>query len=203
MYVNRFFFFRSNHGRYSMHSEIYESGPVRFRLAVYGGAFDPPHPGHLSVITRALEWADQVVVVPSYRHAHGKRMVDFDLRCRWLQRLIERLGSERVSCSAVERELGGEGGAVYSYDLLCALSERSGIARADIALVIGEDNQANVAGFYRGRELLDDFGLLVAEEQLGVHSSAIRAGLRNGQALPAAWCLPDIVAEFEVYRSPQ
>ena len=99
--------------------------------------------------------------------------------------------------------MAGGGGAVYTYDLLCAVSERHGIACAGIALVTGEANRANFAGFYRGQARLDDFGLLVAEEQLGVHRSAIRAGLRSGQALPAAWCLPDIVEEFEVYRSPQ
>ena len=61
-----------------------EPAPVRFGLAVYGGAFDPPHPGHESVVRRVLECAEQVLLVPSHRHAHGKRMVDFAVRCAWL-----------------------------------------------------------------------------------------------------------------------
>ena len=54
-----------------------------FALAVYGGAFDPPHPGHESVIRRALLCAERVALVPSHRHAFGKRMGDFELRCGW------------------------------------------------------------------------------------------------------------------------
>lgn len=50
-----------------------------FALAVYGGAFDPPHPGHESVIRRALLCAERVALVPSHRHAFGKRMGDFEL----------------------------------------------------------------------------------------------------------------------------
>lgn len=49
-----------------------------FALAVYGGAFDPPHPGHESVIRRALLCAERVALVPSHRHAFGKRMGDFE-----------------------------------------------------------------------------------------------------------------------------
>ena len=55
--------------------------PQHFALAIYGGAFDPPHAGHASVIRRVLDSCDQVLVVPSYQHADGKRMADFDLRC--------------------------------------------------------------------------------------------------------------------------
>lgn len=93
-----------------------------FALAVYGGAFDPPHPGHESVIRRALLCAERVALVPSHRHAFGKRMGDFELRCRWLARLARRIDPRRVYCEPIEAGLMPDRPAVYSIDLLEALA---------------------------------------------------------------------------------
>lgn len=177
------------------------SAPQRFRLAVYGGAFDPLHSGHVSVILRMLDYADTLVIVPSYCHADGKRMADFDLRCRWVDKLVARLGHERVICSALERELGQGGAVVYSYELLCALSAQFAVARSDTALVIGEDNRDRVATFHRGRELLEEFGLLIANEQLRVHSSDIRRLVSQGQAVPPEWCPAEVREDLMIYGS--
>ncbi|TBU97166.1 nicotinate-nicotinamide nucleotide adenylyltransferase [Pseudomonas dryadis] len=172
----------------------------RFAVAVYGGAFDPPHAGHLSVIQRALTLAERVLVVPSYRHADGKRMVDFPLRCAWMRRLAARFG-DRVECCEVERTLGEHGAVVYSYDLLSHLARQLRLPTRAMALVIGEDNQARLAGFHRGAELREAFGLLVAREEMTVHSREIRAMIATGQALPPAWQLPETEPELMVYRS--
>lgn len=172
----------------------------RFALAVYGGAFDPPHPGHESVLVRALEWAEQVVLVPSHRHADGKHMADFAVRCRWLADLARRIDPARVSCSPIEAQLAPGRDAVYSFDLLCALSARLGLPRTKVALVIGEDNLARIGKFHRGRELRSQFGLLVAQETLKLHSSAIRQAIAQGEAVPATWQLPEVGEELMIYR---
>ena len=179
------------------------AGTLRFRLAVYGGAFDPPHPGHETVVRRALAVADRVLLVPSHRHAHGKRMVDFALRCAWLERLAARIDPARVRCEPIEARLAPGAAAVYSYDLLQALAAEHGMLPEDIALVIGEDNLPQVADFHRGAELRERFGLLVADETLLLHSSAIRLHLREGLALPPAWCLPEVQGELDIYRELQ
>ena len=188
-------------GSFAGLSDSTATAPRRFRLAVYGGAFDPLHSGHVSVIVRMLECADTLVIVPSYCHADGKRMADFDLRCRWIDKLVARLGCERVICSALERELGQGGAVVYSYELLCALSAQFAIARCDTALVIGEDNRERVAIFHRGAELLQEFGLLIADEQLQVHSSDIRRLISQGRSIPPDWCPPEVSEDLMVYGS--
>ncbi|MDD1509945.1 adenylyltransferase/cytidyltransferase family protein [Pseudomonas sp. CNPSo 3701] len=177
-----------------------EPAPQRFALAVYGGAFDPPHAGHASVIRRALETSEQVLVVPSYRHADAKRMADFDLRCAWVERLAARFG-DRVRCCSLERELGADGRVIYSVDLLSCLAERYGLPGERLALVIGEDNLTPLKTFHRAAELRQRFGLVVADEEMTVHSSAIRAMIAAGQAIPEAWQLPEIQADMTIYRS--
>lgn len=170
-----------------------------FALAVYGGAFDPPHAGHASVIQRTLEVAERVVVVPSYRHADAKRMAEFNLRCAWVERLATRFG-DRVECSAVERQLGADGKVVYSYDLMGHIAQEHHLPPQRLALVIGEDNLDRLPTFYRAADLRQQFGLLVADEEMTVHSSAIRAMIAAGQTIPEAWQLPEIQADMTIYR---
>lgn len=170
-----------------------------FALAVYGGAFDPPHPGHESVIRRALQHADRVVLVPSHRHAFGKRMADFRLRCRWLERLAARLDARRVYCEPIEERLAPGQAAVYSIDLLDALQARTELPSARIALLVGEDNEAQLERFERAGELRWRYGRLVAGESIALHSSMIRQRLRDGLPLPEAWCLADVKDELDCY----
>lgn len=173
-----------------------------FKLAVYGGAFDPPHAGHLSVIQRALDMAEQILLVPSFRHADGKQMADFALRCTWLERLAARFG-ERVRCSRIEQQLGATGGVIYSYDLLSRLAEQYQLPTAQLALLIGEDNLPRLPSFHRAEQLRREFGLLVATEQTPLHSSAIRAMIAAGQTIPKDWQLAETQDELSIYRRPR
>lgn len=54
------------------------------KIAIYGGAFDPPTLGHTHVITKVLETGlvDEVWVLPAYKHFHEKKMTRFDQRLR-------------------------------------------------------------------------------------------------------------------------
>lgn len=170
-----------------------------FALAVYGGAFDPPHPGHESVIRRALRYAERVALVPSHRHAFGKRMADFHLRCRWLERLAARVDGARVYCEPIEMRLAPQSAVIYSIDLLDALQGASGLPSSRIALLIGEDNEVQWERFERSEELRWRYGRLVAEESIALHSSMIRQRLRDGQPLPEAWCLAEVKEELDCY----
>jgi nicotinate-nucleotide adenylyltransferase len=152
------------------------------------------------VLRLALEAADEVVAVPSHRHAFGKRMVDFGQRCAWMARLCQRIDPLRARCEAIEAELCPGAPAVYSIELMEALSVRYGVAPTQMALVIGENNLAQLPRFHRAEELRRRFGLLVLPETLAVHSSAIRARLARGEPLPAAWCLPEVANDLNLYQ---
>lgn len=56
--------------------------PLSGYTVIYGGSFNPPHIGHQIAcmwMTEALN-AKEVVVVPTYKHAFGKELVDFEHR---------------------------------------------------------------------------------------------------------------------------
>jgi pantetheine-phosphate adenylyltransferase len=53
-------------------------------VGMYAGSFDPPHLGHLSLITRAAAWCDTLYVVAAGNPAKVGRLLDLDERRRLL-----------------------------------------------------------------------------------------------------------------------
>ncbi|MBN1947278.1 MAG: nicotinate (nicotinamide) nucleotide adenylyltransferase [Bradymonadales bacterium] len=105
------------------------------RIALLGGAFDPPHVCHLlaAVWTKSTAGIDRVWFVPTFCHAFGKQMAPYDLRCRMLSLALQPLASF-CSISRIEQELGGESRTI---DTLTALIQKQ---PADVfSLVIGSD----------------------------------------------------------------
>ena len=50
------------------------------KIGILGGAFDPPHQGHVAVANLAKHFFDKVWVLPAYDHMHGKKMRSADHR---------------------------------------------------------------------------------------------------------------------------
>ena len=76
-------------------------------LGVLGGSFDPPHLAHVMLALFGLSAAglERVVVAPTFLHAFGKPLSDFDHRLRMCELAFEQLPA--VEVSPIERELGG------------------------------------------------------------------------------------------------
>lgn len=77
-------------------------------VAVYGGSFDPPHLGHVMVVSHLLlndPTVDKVLVVPCFQQS-GKRLQDFERRYEMCMHAFDWL--PRTEVSTVEWDLGGE-----------------------------------------------------------------------------------------------
>ena len=165
-----------------------------FELALYGGAFNPPHAGHAQVMLEAARHARRVLVVPSFCHPDGKRMADFEQRASWLQAITAHLQPEcdaELAVSRLERQLAlADPGPVYSFTLLQRLADDLALDGKRIALVVGEDVARQLPRFHRGEELLRRFSILCIEEQPGVRSSVLRQCLARGETPPRQWLAP-------------
>ncbi len=97
-------------------------GPPHRTVALYGGAFDPPHVCHVLSATWAVcaDGVDEVRVIPTWRHAFDKPMAPFALRCAMLGEALGHLGP-RVVVDPIEQELGG---VSYTVRTVEALRER-------------------------------------------------------------------------------
>jgi nicotinate-nucleotide adenylyltransferase len=148
-------------------------------VALLGGSFDPPHIAHQMACLVALETvgAEEVWMVPTYRHVFGKALAPYEDRIAMCERAAAVFGA-RVRVSRVEEELGGE--SSRTYDTLVELGRRHPDRR--FRLVIGSDILGETDRWYRWDEV----------ERLGDPIVLERPGYPSPRALPPA--LPDLSA---------
>jgi nicotinate-nucleotide adenylyltransferase len=110
------------------------------RIGVFGGAFDPPHIGHLVVAQDVLEELelDRLLIVPSARPPHREAVLTPEERLE-LTRTAFR-GDPRFEVSDVEQRRAGPSWTVDTLEKIRREAEPD-----ELLLVIGEDQ-------YRGFE---------------------------------------------------
>jgi nicotinate-nucleotide adenylyltransferase len=91
------------------------------RIALFGGAFDPPHVGHFLAAGYVLATADvdRVWLMPVHHHPFGKRMAAFEHRVEMCRRMAG-LFSGGVEVSRVEADVPGDGRTVDTLEYLVA-----------------------------------------------------------------------------------
>jgi nicotinate-nucleotide adenylyltransferase len=169
-------------------------------LGVLGGSFDPPHLAHVMLALFGLSAAglERVVVAPTFVHAFGKPLGDFEHRLRMCELAFQPLPA--VEVSAIERELGG---VSRTLRLVEALSQRNPAHR--LRLLVGSDILAERDRWQDFDQICARAPLLVAQRpgfaaesrtlQLPeISSSALRAALARGDDV-GAW-LPAQVREY-------
>ena len=164
---------------------------------VYGGSFDPIHVGHLSMIERAVALDYEVVVVPAYRHAFGKRSAPFEHRARMCElALLQGRGCKsHARVCRIERTLAqGRHAPVYTYDVLCALRE---LLASTPSLLVGPDIETEWERWYQHEAIDREFGRLCLPITQNVRSTTIRQRLYGGEP-PASLhgLLPDAVIAY-------
>lgn len=178
-----------------------------FELALYGGAFNPPHAGHAQVMIDASRFARRVLVAPSFRHPYGKQMVDYELRMRWIASITAKIQSqcdaEVRACRIEQVAARGNEDPIYSYTLLSLLADSLALDDKQIALVVGRDVERQLPDFHRGSELLERFSILCVEEKIPVRSTLLRERLVLGEHLPSHWMAPGMTpVNYKHYASP-
>lgn len=178
-----------------------------FELALYGGAFNPPHAGHAQVMIDASRFARRVLVAPSFRHPYGKQMVDYELRMRWIAAITAKIQSqcdaEVRACRIEQVAARGNEDPIYSYTLLSLLADSLALDDKQIALVVGRDVERQLPDFHRGSELLERFSILCVEEKIPVRSTLLRERLVLGEHLPSHWMAPGMTpVNYKHYASP-
>jgi nicotinate-nucleotide adenylyltransferase len=105
-------------------------------IGLFGGSFNPPHVAHQMVMLYVLETCDvdAIWMIPTYRHAFAKELIDFEHRCRMCELTAAALGA-RVEVARVEGELARP--VSRTLDTIEVLRERH--PDTHFRLVIGAD----------------------------------------------------------------
>ncbi|QUJ70573.1 nicotinate-nicotinamide nucleotide adenylyltransferase (plasmid) [Photobacterium sp. GJ3] len=141
------------------------------KIAVFGSAFNPPSLGHQSILER-LSHFDQVLLLPSYAHAWGKNMLDYESRCNMVHAFISDLSLPNLSLSRLEEEIALKDQPVTTYDVLNTLQKID--PEVELTFVIGPDNFLSFSKFYRANEILAKWQVLACPETVPIRSTTIR-----------------------------
>lgn len=115
------------------------------KIALLGGAFNPPHIGHSIIASQVLDFTDaeQVWFLPSWKHSFHKPMASAEARLA-MTRLVVTRGMS-VSTIEIDRKLSGQ-----TIELVRHLPQQH-----DYVFVIGSDQLPTFHLWGRWRELLD------------------------------------------------
>lgn len=129
-----------------------EEIPVRRRVGLFGGSFDPVHSGHLIIAQDALEKLelDEVVFIPAAVPPHKQHIqqASAEHRVSMLSMAVESDLRFSVSDSELNR-----GGVSYSFDTVCDFIKE--LPYTDLVLIVGSDTLVDLHNWYNIDELLE------------------------------------------------
>ena len=166
------------------------------KVAIIGSAFNPPTLGHKNVIEQVLASPlgfKQVMLIPSYQHAFGKEMADYEHRCQMLELFVQDINEPKVTALCIEPQVQqSPNQPVFTYDVL-AYIEQHITQHSELYFVIGPDNLANWNKFYKAEEVTQRWSLFCAEEQHQIRSTLVRNALTTNQPTEQ-WLTPRVQA---------
>ncbi|MFE5809537.1 nicotinate-nucleotide adenylyltransferase [Streptomyces sp. NBC_01232] len=196
------------------------TGPVKRRLGVMGGTFDPIHHGHLVAASEvaALFHLDEVMFVPTGEPWQKSQRAVSPAEDRYLMTVIATASNPQFSVSRIDIDRGGP---TYTIDTLRDLKAQND--DADLFFITGADALAQILtwrnadelfslshfiGVTRPGHVLTDDGLpeggvsLVEVPALAISSTDCRARVAQGD--PVWYLVPDGVVRYidkrELYR---
>lgn len=164
-------------------------------ITLFGGAFDPPHNGHLKIARELLRnhFADQVWFVPVKFHAFNKQMASDFHRQTMLENILE----PQMKVETFELQ---QTATNYTYKTLVSLSKR--YPEHNFSFVIGSDNLALFHTWDEYEKMIEKFqfyvyprkghpleqlypGMIILEEApiIDVSSSDIKEKIKNGEEI--------------------
>ena len=137
----------------------YTSRMFRERIGVFGGTFDPPHIGHLSLAAEACQQLqiDHMlwVLTPTSPFKRDQRITPVQHRLPMLERAI--VDNQKFELSKIELE---HPGPYYTVDTIHRLADL--YPSADLILIIGGDSLGDLPDWHQPADLV------VACHQIGV-----------------------------------
>ncbi|MFI8995174.1 nicotinate-nucleotide adenylyltransferase [Streptomyces sp. NPDC053542] len=189
-----------------------QTGPVKRRLGVMGGTFDPIHNGHLVAASEVASQfhLDEVIFVPTGQPWQKSHKAVSPAEDRYLMTVIATASNPQFSVSRIDIDRGGK---TYTIDTLRDL--RAEHTDADLFFITGADalgqiltwrdaeelfSLAHFIGVTRPGHVLADPGLpeggvsLVEVPALAISSTDCRSRVAQGE--PVWYLVPDGVVRY-------
>ncbi len=155
---------------------------------MFGGAFDPPHLAHISIVVAALDQLDLdlLLVFPTGQPWH-RAVAASDPEHRLAMARLAFAGLDRVQVDEAELRRNGP---TYTVDTLDAL--RRNHPEADLFLILGQDHALNLRRWHRWQHVLEMATLcVVGRDESGLPADrdvrAHRAASTPGRSHMLRW----------------
>ena len=121
------------------------------RLGIFGGTFNPPHMGHIRLVTAIADklQLDHVLIIPASVPPHKHVLNLARSRDRFEMCRLSFEGDRRFSVSDTELLRVGKS---YTYDTLCEIKKK--YPDAELFLIVGSDMLATFDEWYRYHDIL-------------------------------------------------
>ena len=131
------------------------------KIAIYGGAFDPPHLGHLAVAKDIFETelCDELWVTPALEHNFDKKMTDFQHRVNMCEMTF--LGEPNIKVSPIEQCIVKRNGTLEILQEIRRTLFSNSNNDVELCLVIGQDNAECIEKWENYQDLLANFTIIV------------------------------------------
>jgi nicotinate-nucleotide adenylyltransferase len=148
------------------------------KVGVFGSACNPITMGHYDAITQGLVHCDVILIVPSFMHPFGKKMIDFDTRCELVNFFISDMKIDsKVKLSMVEKDIYEGNFPVYTYDVLQRLSLLH--KNDEIIFLCGEDVYDSLDKFYMIDYIKKTWKIIKLSDSVKIRSTLVRNSLIN------------------------
>lgn len=125
------------------------------KTGIFGGAFNPPHNGHINLAKEAIEQLKlrKLLVIPTFESPHkATKLAPFEERAEMCRRAFSGISDKcEVEICEIERELGG---ISYTINTLRALKKRYEDAR--FFLLIGGDMLFSFTEWFKYESILKE-----------------------------------------------
>lgn len=159
------------------------------KIGLFGGAFDPPHRGHLAVLQDLCrkDVFDEIWIIPVFSHPYEKKMASYDVRLNLLKLLISEIETNKIiQVNTIEKDLSKT--PVYTYDTIQGLKKRH--PKYEFTLILGTDTKNDLPNWYRYDDLKNEVSFFFVPRNgfetspfPKVSSSDIRENLRQSKPI--------------------
>lgn len=169
-------------------------------IVLFGGAFDPPHLGHIKVVKNFLKLglSDRLVFLPVFDHAFDKDMMEPQHRLNMLEE-VKKSHFKDQPVYISDYEISKEGMSI-TFETLKNLSQEN--PNNQYSFLIGSDNLISLHKWHHYHEMLDRYKFFVYPRagysfdqiregmiplrdmpEMAVSSTDVRTRLNNNQSL--------------------
>ncbi len=148
------------------------------RIGIFGGSFDPPHEGHLTLIKQVLasRVVEEIWLMPTFISPWKKASASPEDRLAFCKLLTKDLPIGQVKTSDLEIKRGGKS---YTVDTVRELKKKF---NHQFYWIIGSDLVKDLPKWHKAEELYREIEFLVFP-RTNISSTAIREKIKKRQPL--------------------